>query len=131
MDNMKFRDAHAHMADSNGPPTTSASRVPFGGPRRRRPMGPRHPDRRSARRRPRRPIAGSPAPTTSPRRDRPRRARLIEADLRPGRQRATDVVAAIRAQADEGIEHVIVNLPDAHVLERLDTFGREVIPAVA
>ncbi len=56
---------------------------------------------------------------------------LIEADLRPGRQRATDVVAAIRAQADEGIEHVIVNLPDAHVLERLDTFGREVIPAVA
>jgi hypothetical protein len=56
---------------------------------------------------------------------------LIEADLRPGRQRATDVVAAIRAQADEGIEHVIVNLPDAHVLERLETFGREVIPAVA
>jgi hypothetical protein len=40
-------------------------------------------------------------------------------------------VAAIRAQADEGIEHVIVNLPDAHVLEHLDTVGREVIPAVA
>ena len=56
---------------------------------------------------------------------------LIEADLRPGRQRAADVVAAIRAQGDEGIEHVIVNLPDAHVLERLETFGREVIPAVA
>ncbi len=36
-----------------------------------------------------------------------------------------------RAQADEGIEHVIVNLPDAHVLERLETFGREIIPAVA
>jgi F420-dependent oxidoreductase-like protein len=56
---------------------------------------------------------------------------LIEADLRPGRQAPSDVVAAIRAQAGEGIEHVIVNLPDAHVLERLDTLGREVIPAVA
>ena len=56
---------------------------------------------------------------------------LVEADLRPGHQRPSEVVAALRAQADEGIEHVIVNLPDAHVLERLDTFGREIIPAVA
>ncbi len=56
---------------------------------------------------------------------------LLEADLRPGRQRPGDVVAAMRSQADEGIEHVIVNLPDAHVLERLDAFGREIIPAVA
>jgi alkanesulfonate monooxygenase SsuD/methylene tetrahydromethanopterin reductase-like flavin-dependent oxidoreductase (luciferase family) len=56
---------------------------------------------------------------------------LIEADLRPGRQSPRDIVAALRAQADEGIEHVIVNLPDAHVLERLDVFGREIIPAVA
>ena len=56
---------------------------------------------------------------------------LIEADLRPGRQLPADVVAAVRAQGDEGIEHVIVNLPDAHVIERLETFGREVIPAVA
>ena len=56
---------------------------------------------------------------------------LAEADLRPGRQTVADVVAALRAQADEGIEHVIVNLPDAHVIERLDTFGREIIPAVA
>ena len=56
---------------------------------------------------------------------------LIEADLRPGRQTPADVVTTLRAQADEGIEHVIVNLPDVHVLERLDTFGREIIPAVA
>lgn len=56
---------------------------------------------------------------------------LVQADLRPGRQRLSDVVTALRTQADEGIEHVIVNLPDAHVLERLDTFGREIIPAVA
>jgi F420-dependent oxidoreductase-like protein len=56
---------------------------------------------------------------------------LLEADLRPGRQTPADIVAAFRAQADEGIEHVIVNLPDAHLVERLDTFGQEIIPAVA
>jgi F420-dependent oxidoreductase-like protein len=53
---------------------------------------------------------------------------LIEIDL--GRERAADVVERLRDQADEGIEHVIVNMPDAHVLERLDTIGREIIPAV-
>jgi F420-dependent oxidoreductase-like protein len=56
---------------------------------------------------------------------------LVETDLRPGRGSARDVVTAIRAQADEGIEHVIVNMPDAHVIERLETFGREIIPEVA
>jgi alkanesulfonate monooxygenase SsuD/methylene tetrahydromethanopterin reductase-like flavin-dependent oxidoreductase (luciferase family) len=56
---------------------------------------------------------------------------LLEADLRPGRQSPTDVIAAFRAQADEGIEHVIVNLPDAYRADRLETFGREIIPAVA
>jgi hypothetical protein len=56
---------------------------------------------------------------------------LVEVDLRPGRQTPADVVTALRAQAAEGIEHVIVNLPDAHVLERVDVLGREVIPAVA
>ena len=56
---------------------------------------------------------------------------LLEADLRPGHQEVSDVIAAFRSQADEGIEHVIINLPDAYALERLDTFGREIIPAVA
>jgi F420-dependent oxidoreductase-like protein len=56
---------------------------------------------------------------------------LVETDLRPGRQSPADVVAALRAQGSEGIEHVIVNLPDAHVLERLETYGSEIIPAVA
>ena len=56
---------------------------------------------------------------------------LLEADLRPGRQTPADVIATFRAQADEGIEHVIVNLPDAHLNERIETFGREIIPAVA
>ncbi len=56
---------------------------------------------------------------------------LLETDLRAGHQTAIEVVAAIRAQADEGIEHVIVNLPDVHVLDRLDTYGHEIIPAVS
>jgi F420-dependent oxidoreductase-like protein len=56
---------------------------------------------------------------------------LIEIDLRPGRQSPAEVIAALRAQAAEGIEHVIVNMPDAHVAARLETMGREVIPAVA
>ena len=56
---------------------------------------------------------------------------LIEVDLRTGRQTVADVLAAIRAQRDEGIEHVIVNMPDAETIEPLETFGREIIPAVA
>jgi hypothetical protein len=43
---------------------------------------------------------------------------------------ARDALARIRAQADEGIEHVIVNMPNAHELEPLERIGREVIPAV-
>jgi F420-dependent oxidoreductase-like protein len=56
---------------------------------------------------------------------------LVETDLRPGRQKPADVVAALRAQAAEGIQHVIVNLPDVHVPEYLETFRREIIPSVS
>jgi alkanesulfonate monooxygenase SsuD/methylene tetrahydromethanopterin reductase-like flavin-dependent oxidoreductase (luciferase family) len=55
---------------------------------------------------------------------------LIEADLRPGRQSADDVIAAIRAQAGEGIEHVILNMPDVHDPRYLATFRDRVIPGV-
>jgi F420-dependent oxidoreductase-like protein len=55
---------------------------------------------------------------------------LVEADLRPGRHSADDVIAAIRAQADEGIEHVIVNMPDVHEPRYLETFRDRIIPAV-
>ena len=44
--------------------------------------------------------------------------------------RPADVVAAIRAQAAEGIEHVIVNLPEAHRLDQITALGREVLPEV-
>jgi len=40
------------------------------------------------------------------------------------------VVAALRAQAEEGIQHVIVNLPDAETIRPLEVFGREIIPAL-
>jgi F420-dependent oxidoreductase-like protein len=56
---------------------------------------------------------------------------LVETDLRPGRQTPADVIRALRAQAEEGIEHVIVNLPQVHEPAHLETFRREIIPAVA
>jgi alkanesulfonate monooxygenase SsuD/methylene tetrahydromethanopterin reductase-like flavin-dependent oxidoreductase (luciferase family) len=56
---------------------------------------------------------------------------LVELDLRAGRMAARDAVGILRAQVDEGIEHVIVNMPNAHELEPLRLIGREVIPAVA
>ncbi len=56
---------------------------------------------------------------------------LVEIDLRPRRMSARDVVDALRAQATEGIEHVIVNLPDVHEVRYLEILGREVLPAVA
>jgi F420-dependent oxidoreductase-like protein len=55
---------------------------------------------------------------------------LVEVDLRNGHQTAADVVRALRGQADEGIEHVIVNMPSVHDLRFLRSFGREIIPAV-
>ena len=55
---------------------------------------------------------------------------LVEADLRVGRQSPADIVRAIRAQGDEGITHIIVNMPEVWDLRHLATFGREIIPAV-
>lgn len=56
---------------------------------------------------------------------------LVEVDLRAGRMRSTDVVERIRAQAAEGIEHVIVNMPDVHDLRHLRAFGQRILPEVA
>ncbi|MBA2275671.1 MAG: LLM class F420-dependent oxidoreductase [Chloroflexi bacterium] len=55
---------------------------------------------------------------------------LIEVDLRAGRMRPDEIVQRIRAQADEGIDHVIVNMPDVHELDHLRAFGREILPEV-
>jgi len=56
---------------------------------------------------------------------------LIEIDLRAGRMTARDVVAAVREQADEGVQHVIVNMPDVHDLRHVELLGREILPEVA
>ncbi len=55
---------------------------------------------------------------------------LMDTDLRPGRMRPSDLVANARAQAAEGIDHLIINLPDAHRTDQLALIGREVIPAL-
>jgi F420-dependent oxidoreductase-like protein len=53
---------------------------------------------------------------------------LDEVDLRPGRMSPADVVARARAQADAGVQHLIVNMPDAWDVRHLDLIGREVVP---
>jgi F420-dependent oxidoreductase-like protein len=56
---------------------------------------------------------------------------LVDADLRPGRMQPADLVAIGRDQASEGIDQLIINLPDVHRIEQLGTIGREVIPELA
>jgi F420-dependent oxidoreductase-like protein len=55
---------------------------------------------------------------------------LDEVDLRPGRMTASDVVARARAQADAGVQHLIVNMPDVSDVRHLELIGREVVPAL-
>jgi len=55
---------------------------------------------------------------------------LDEVDLRPGRMTTADVVARARAQADAGVQHLIVNMPDAWDVRHLELIGRDVVPVV-
>ena len=55
---------------------------------------------------------------------------LDEIDLRPGRMSVADVVARARAQADAGVQHLIVNMPDAWDVRHLELLGREVVPQI-
>jgi F420-dependent oxidoreductase-like protein len=55
---------------------------------------------------------------------------LDEVDLRPGRMSSSDVVARARAQADAGVQHLIVNMPDVFDLRHLRLLGREVVPEI-
>jgi len=55
---------------------------------------------------------------------------LDEVDLRPGRMTAADMLARARAQADAGVQHLIVNMPDIWDLRHLELIGREVVPAL-
>jgi F420-dependent oxidoreductase-like protein len=51
--------------------------------------------------------------------------------LAPGRLSASDVIAQCRALAGVGVQHAIFNMPNVHEIVPLETFGREIIPAVA
>lgn len=42
-----------------------------------------------------------------------------------------DIIAQCRSLAEIGIQHAIFNMPNPHALTPLETFGREIIPAVA
>jgi alkanesulfonate monooxygenase SsuD/methylene tetrahydromethanopterin reductase-like flavin-dependent oxidoreductase (luciferase family) len=57
------------------------------------------------------------------------RTSLIEVRNAPGRMTGAEIAALCREQEAEGVQHVIVNLPDAHDPAVLEMFGREVIPA--
>lgn len=56
---------------------------------------------------------------------------LVEVDLRPGGMGARGVIDRLLGQREEGIEHVIVNMPNAEELTPLEAFGGQIIPALA
>jgi F420-dependent oxidoreductase-like protein len=53
---------------------------------------------------------------------------LDEVDLRDGRMSTSDVVARAHAHARAGVQHLIVNMPDAWDTRYLERIGREVVP---
>lgn len=56
---------------------------------------------------------------------------LATARLMPGQQTPADVVALCRELAGIGVQQAIFNMPNVHEIKPLETFGREIIPAVA
>lgn len=48
-----------------------------------------------------------------------------------GEMSADDVIAQCQQLADAGIQHAIFNMPNVHDIAPLETFGEEIIPAVA
>ncbi len=55
---------------------------------------------------------------------------LDTVNLSPGNGTAADVIKTCRDLAELGIQHAIFNMPNVHELAPLETFGREIIPAV-
>jgi alkanesulfonate monooxygenase len=50
--------------------------------------------------------------------------------LAPDKMSTKDVIEECRALANIGIQHAIFNLPNVHEIKPLETFGREIIPAL-
>jgi F420-dependent oxidoreductase-like protein len=60
------------------------------------------------------------------------RTSLGTVHLAPGAMSVSDVIRTCRELADVGIQHAIFNMPaNVHEITPLDTFAREIIPAVA
>jgi F420-dependent oxidoreductase-like protein len=59
------------------------------------------------------------------------RTALTGVHLGPGGMGADQVIELCRSLAENGIQHLIVNMPNVHEIRPLEVFGREIIPAVA
>ncbi len=55
---------------------------------------------------------------------------LATVHLAPGQKTVKDVIDQCRSLADLGIQHAIFNMPNVHEIKPLETFGKEIIPAV-
>lgn len=51
--------------------------------------------------------------------------------LAPGRESPAEVIKQCQALAAIGIQHAIFNMPNVHEISPLETFGRDILPAVA
>lgn len=51
--------------------------------------------------------------------------------IAPGQMTAAGVIDQCRSLAALGVQHAIFNMPNVHEIAPLETFGREIIPAVA
>jgi hypothetical protein len=51
--------------------------------------------------------------------------------LAPGQMSVSEVIEQCHALAKLGIQQAIFNMPNTHEIKPLETFGREIIPAVA
>ena len=56
---------------------------------------------------------------------------LYTAHLAPGQMTPKDVIGYCKALAAIGVDHAIFNMPNVQDIAPLETFGREIIPAVA
>jgi len=59
------------------------------------------------------------------------RTALNTVNIAPSAMSAADVIASCQSLAKLGFQHVIFNMPNVHDLTPLETFGREIIPALA
>jgi F420-dependent oxidoreductase-like protein len=52
-------------------------------------------------------------------------------EVGPGKMSAAEVIAQCKTLAEIGVDQALFNMPNVHEIKPLETFGREIIPAVA